>query len=302
MRMKEPYEICDERFRAIAMGNVDLHHVTADCHWAEGPVWFGDGNFLLWSDIPRNRVLRWIPDAGVSVFRADSNNANGHTRGPDGQLVSCEHRTRRVTRTEFDGSVTVLADRFEGRRLNSPNDVVVAADGAVWFTDPTYGILSDYEGDRAEPEQPHRGVYRIDPDGTLGLVADDFLQPNGLAFSPDGRILFVADSGTAPGGARPSHIRAFDVDERGRLTGGRVFATIVEAGAPDGIRLDTEGRLWSSARDGVHCFSPDGTLLGKILVPETVSNLCFGGRKKNQLFITATRSVYSIFVNAKGAS
>lgn len=301
LRTREPYDVHDERFRAIAMGNVDLHRVATGCRWAEGPVWFGDGNFLLWSDIPNNRILRYIPDIGTSVFRADSGNSNGHTRDPGGRLVSCEHRNRRVTRTEFTGDVTVLADAFEGKRLNSPNDVVVRRDGSVWFTDPSYGILSDYEGDRSEPEQPCRGVYRIDPSGAVSRVVDDFNQPNGLCFSPDQNTLYVADSGASHDGTLPRHIRAFDVSEDGKLSKGRVFCEIVDAGIPDGIRADTEGRIWSSAKDGVHCFSTDGDLLGKILVPETVANLCFGGRKRNVLYITATRSVYAIYVNAKGA-
>ncbi|BDA86923.1 gluconolactonase [Aureimonas sp. SA4125] len=301
MRIKEPYDIRDERFGAIVMNNVDLHQLTDECAWAEGPVFFGDGNFLLWSDIPTNRILRWIPGVGTSVFRADSGNSNGHTRDRQGRLVSCEHRNRRVSRTEYSGAVTVLADRFDGKRLNSPNDVVVRRDGSVWFTDPSYGILSQYEGDQAEPEQPCRGVYRIDPAGRVDRVVDDFNQPNGLAFSPDERILYIADSGASHDGSLPRHIRAFDVSEDGRLSNGRVFSEIVDAGIPDGIRVDTAGRVWSSARDGVHCFSPEGTLLGKILVPETVANLTFGGPKKNQLFIAATRSIYSIFVNAEGA-
>lgn len=301
MRIKEPYDIRDERFRKLVIANADLHLVSEGCRWAEGPVWFGDGNYLLWSDIPNNRIMRWIPDVGTSVFRADSGNSNGHTRDSAGRLVSCEHRHRRVTRTEVGGTVTVLADRYAGRRLNSPNDVVARGDGSVWFTDPTYGILSDYEGDRAEPEQPHRGVYRIDPAGTVDLVADDFNQPNGLAFSPDQRVLYVADSGAGPDGTLPRHIRAFDVGEDGKLSGSRVFCAIVDAGVPDGLRVDTAGRVWSSAGDGVHCFAADGTLLGKILVPETVANLCFGGVKRNQLFIAATRSIYSIYVNAQGA-
>ncbi|RFC63756.1 SMP-30/gluconolactonase/LRE family protein [Fulvimarina endophytica] len=300
MRIREPYEIRDERFRSICLANVDLHRLDDTSHWAEGPVWFGDADCLLWSDIPQNRIMRWTPSGGVSVYRTASNFANGHTRDRDGHLVSCEHLTRRVTRTERDGRITVLADAFEGRRLNSPNDVVVKRDGTVWFTDPTYGILTDYEGDRAEPEQDARAVYRLDPaSGSLTRVASDFAQPNGLAFSPDETVLYVAESGASHDPDIPRIIRAFDVREDGSLSAGRSFAA-VDCGLPDGIRVDTQGRVWSSAADGVHCFAPDGTLIGKILVPEVVANLCFGGIRRNRLFIAATRSIYAIYVNAEG--
>ena len=300
MRIREPYDIRDERFRSICLANVDLHQLDASNHWAEGPVWFGDADCLLWSDIPQNRIMRWTPNGGVSVYRAGSNFSNGHTRDREGRLVSCEHKTRRVTRTERDGRITVLADAFEGRRLNSPNDVVAKSDGTIWFTDPTYGILTDYEGDRAEPEQDRRGVYRLDPStGVLTRIIEDFTQPNGLAFSPDERILYVAESGASHDPAVPRVIRAFDLDDETSVGPGRVAATI-DAGIPDGIRVDTKGRIWSSAADGVHCFAPDGTLLGKILVPEVVANFCFGGVKRNRLFIAATRSIYAIYVNAEG--
>lgn len=304
MRPDEVLQIEDRRFAALTIASARLEELFRDCRWAEGPVWFDDLNCLLWSDIPNNRILRWTPDPltgdGVSVFRQLSNFANGHSRDLQGRLVSCEHGTRRVTRTEADGRITVLADRFEGRRLNSPNDVVVAGDGSIWFTDPTYGIQSDYEGFRADPEQPVRGVYRIDGhSGAIRRVAEDFFQPNGLAFSPDGTRLYVADSGTGPDGSQPRHIRGFEVQGDG-LRGGGVVA-VIDRGVPDGFRVDREGNLWSSAADGVQCFAPDGTRLGRILVPQTVSNLTFGGPRRNRLFLTATTSVYAIYVRTNGA-
>jgi gluconolactonase len=214
--------------------------------------------------------------------------------------VTCEHGLRRVIRTEADGSITVLADSYLGKRLNSPNDVVVQSDGSVWFTDPTYGILSDYEGYKASPEQPGRGVYRVDgSSGAITCVVDDFCQPNGLAFSPDERTLYIADSGASHDGSKPRHIRAFDV-AGDRLTNDRVFA-LIDAGIPDGIRTDTAGNLWSSAADGVHCFAPDGRRLGKVLVPEAVANLCFGGPRRNRLFITASTSLYAVYLTTSGA-
>ncbi len=297
------YQIDDQRFVHLIVGSSRLHKLYGGCRWAEGPVWFNDLGCLLWSDIPNQRILRWSdkPLAGesVSVFRSPSNFANGHTRDASGRLVSCEHGTRRVTRTEIDGSVTVLADSFNGKRLNSPNDVIVHSDGSIWFTDPTYGIMSDYEGYRAAPEQPVRGVYRIDPSGSISMVADDFGQPNGLVFSPDETSLYIADSAFSHDPSAPRHIRVFDVNGD-KLGNGRVFAHI-DAGLPDGIRVDMDGNIWSSAADGVHCFAPDGTRLGKIFVPETVANLTFGGPRRNRLFITATSSLYEIFVAATGA-
>ena len=301
--MQAQYQVDDDRFRFLTVGSSRLERLYDGCRWAEGPVWFADLGCLLFSDIPNQRILRWSPDAlggsGISVFRSPSNFANGHTRDAMGRLLSCEHGARRVTRTEVDGSITVLADSFSGKRLNSPNDLVTHSDGSIWFTDPTYGILSDYEGFRATPEQPVRGVYRIDPSGEVRLVADDFGQPNGLVFSPDEARLYVADSAFSHDPSAPRHIRVFDVDA-GRLKNGRVFAQI-DAGLPDGIRADAEGNIWSSAADGVHCFAPDGTRLGKILVPEAVANLTFGGPMRNRLFITATSSLYAIYVAATGA-
>ncbi|MBY5533970.1 SMP-30/gluconolactonase/LRE family protein [Rhizobium leguminosarum] len=295
------YEIHDPRFRQMIVTSAGLDELYSGCRWAEGPVWFNDANQLLWSDIPNQRMLRWTPESGVSVYRQPSNFTNGHTRDRQGRLISCEHGTRRVTRTEVDGSITVLADRFEGARLNSPNDVVVKSDGSIWFTDPTYGIMSDYEGFRAEPEQPTRNVYRLDATtGALAAVVTDFIQPNGLAFSPDETILYVADSAASHDENLPRHIRAFDVIDGNRPANGRVFC-LIDNGIPDGIRTDVNGNLWSSAADGVHCFDPAGKLIGKIRVPQTVANLTFGGPQRNRLFIAATRSVYSVYVAVSGA-
>ncbi len=295
------YEIHDDRFRYLTVGSAGLDELYDGCRWAEGPVWFADLNCLLWSDIPNQRMLRWA-EGTVSVFRSPSHFTNGNTRDREGRLVSCEHGSRRVTRTEVDGSITVLADRYEGKRLNSPNDVVVRSDGSIWFTDPSYGILSDYEGYRAEPEQATRNVYRIDPTtGELEAVVTDFGQPNGLAFSPDETKLYVADSASSHDVTAPRHIRVFDVVDGKNLANGREFCS-VDKGLPDGFRIDVAGNLWTSAGDGVHCFAPDGTLLGKILVPQTVANLTFGGPRRNRLFITATRSLYSVFLATSGAA
>jgi gluconolactonase len=235
------------------------------------------------------------------VFRADSNNSNGNTRDRQGRLVTCEHLTRRVTRTEPDGSITVIADRYQGKRLNSPNDVVVKSDGSIWFTDPSYGILTEFEGSRSEQEQGGCYVYRVDPaNGEISVVVDDFVKPNGLAFSPDERILYIADSAASHGPDLPHHIRAFDVVDGKRLTNGRVFCDI-KAGIPDGFRMDVNGNLWTSTHAGVDCYAPDGTLLGRINVPEFVANVCFGGKRRNRLFITATTSLYAVYVNTTGA-
>lgn len=290
------FEVVDPAFGAYVIGNAPVKQIATGFDWVEGPVWFGDAGCLLFSDIPNNRILRWTPE-GLSTFRAPSNYANGHTRDRQGRLVSCEHGTRRVTRTELDGTITVIADSYQGKRLNSPNDVVVTADGAIWFSDPHYGIMTDYEGFRAEQELPCN-VYRVDPSGQIAAMLTDFACPNGLAFSPDERRLYVADTGRMHS-SDPQHIRAFDVDEAGRLRGGGVFHKIVP-GCADGMRVDSDGNLWSSAGDGVHCIAPDGHLMGKIRVPEVVSNICFGGRARHQLFITATTSVYSVILNRRG--
>ncbi len=296
------FDVADPRFATFIIPVCQLERLHTGMRWAEGPVYFGDGRHLVFSDIPNNRMLRWDEETGaVATFRFPSNHANGNTRDRQGRLVSCEHGARRVTRTEPDGSLTVLAERFEGRRLNSPNDVVVKSDGTIWFTDPPYGILTDYEGNKAESEIGRCNVYRLDPaDGRLALVADDFDKPNGLAFSPDESQLYIADSGRSHGAHLPHHIRRFTVKADNTLSGGEVFAQI-DPGVPDGIRVDTGGHLWVSAGDGVHCYAPDGTLLGKILIPETVANITFGGPKRNRLFIAATTSLYAVYINARGA-
>ena len=291
------FDAIDPRFRAYVIGNAPLKQLASGFDWAEGPVWFGDANCLLFSDIPNDRILRWTPGTGLSTFRAPANYANGHTRDREGRLVSCEHGLRRVTRTELDGAITVIADGFGGKRLNSPNDVVVKSDGSIWFTDPHYGIGTDYEGFKSEQELPCN-VYRVDPAGTIAAVLTDFACPNGLAFSPDESRLYVADTGRMFHDD-PRHIRVFDVTASG-LTGGGVFH-VISPGAADGIRTDTDGNLWSSAADGVHCIAPDGTLLGRIRVPELVSNICFGGRAKHQLYITATTGLYAVTLNRQGA-
>ena len=302
--MTQIFETHDPRFRQLFVSSAKLDQLYTGARWTEGPVWFNDLNCLVFSDIPNQRMLRWAPDGAgggvVSTFREPSNFANGHTRDRQGRLVSCEHGTRRVTRTEIDGTLTTIAETYKGKRLNSPNDVVVHSDGSIWFTDPTYGILSDYEGYKADPEQQARNAFRCDPDtGAVTSVVDDFGQPNGLAFSPDETRLYIADSAASHDDTAPRHIRVFDV-LGDRLGQGQVFAHI-DAGIPDGIRCDSNGNLWSSAADGIHCFAPDGTLLGKVLVPETVSNLTFGGPRRNRLFITATTSLYSVYLTATGA-
>ncbi len=290
------FEVYDPVFASYVMGNAPVKRIATGFDWVEGPVWFGDQGCLLFSDIPNNRILRWT-DEGLTTFRAPSNFANGHTRDLQGRLVSCEHGTRRVTRTEWDGSITVLADAYQGKPLNSPNDVIVAQDGAIWFTDPHYGIMTDYEGFKAAQELPC-SVYRIAPDGGITAMITDMACPNGLAFSPDESRLYVADTGRMFSDD-PQGIRVFDMVD-GRPVNGRPFHSIA-TGCADGIRADMDGNLWSSAGDGVHCIASDGRLLGKILVPETVSNICFGGRAKHRLFITATTSLYSVILNRRGA-
>lgn len=294
------FQINDPRFAQLIVPSAELEELYSGCRWAEGPVWIADQDLLLFSDIPNQRMLRYVQGGGVSVFRASSNFANGNTRDHQGRLITCEHGGRRLTRTEHDGTITVLAESYEGRRLNSPNDVVVKSDGSIWFTDPTYGIRSDYEGYKAQPEQACRNVFRLDPStGALTSVVDDFGQPNGLAFSPDESRLYVADSAVSHDPTAEPVIRVFDVVGGRKLDNGRVFARL-DCGLPDGFRVDVEGNVWTSAGDGVHCFAPDGTLLGKILVPQTVANLAFGGSRRNRLFITATRSLYAIYVDMRG--
>jgi gluconolactonase len=297
-------DIRDPRFRGLVHGNVHLDTLYTGCRWSEGPAYFPAGRYLLWSDIPNNRIMRYDEtDGSVSVFREPSNNTNGHTVDREGRLVSCEHAGRCVSRTEHNGVRTVLADAWHGKRLNSPNDVVVKSDGSIWFSDPTYGIDSHYEGDAAPSEIGASHVYRIDPlNGAVEPVATDFVKPNGLAFSPDESLLYIADTGATHVEDGPRHIRRFKVAADGKsLSGGEIFATC-DIGLFDGFRLDSLGHLWSSAADGVHCYHPDGTLLGKIKVPEVVANVQFGGQKRNRLYICGTTSLYAIYVRAQGVS
>lgn len=293
------FEIIDDRFKPCVKTTAQVEQLYQGCRWAEGPAYFPAGRYLVWSDIPNDRILRWDETTGATgVFRHPANYTNGHTVDRQGRLVSCEHGGRRVTRTEHDGSITVIADAYQGRRLNSPNDVVVHSDGSVWFTDPPYGIESDYEGHRAEPEIGSNNVYRVDPStGACAIAAGDFDRPNGLAFSPDERRLYVVDSGPS---VNPRHIRVFDVGDGGQLSGGDIFAAYPGASF-DGFRCDTAGRIWTSAADGVHCLDPDGALIGKVRVPERVANVVFGGPKRNRLFICATTSIYSVLLPVNGA-
>lgn len=295
------FESVDKSFDECLIGHARVERLWTGARWSEGPAWFAAGRYLVWSDIPNNRMLRWDEtDGSVSEFRNPANNSNGNTVDLQGRLVSCEHLSRRVTRTEHDGSISVLADRYQGQRLNSPNDVVVKSDGSVWFTDPSYGIIMDYEGDRADTEIDGCHVYRIDPD-TLDVsqVATDYLKPNGLAFSPDEHHLYVSDTGASHHEDGPMHIRKHKVN--GDSLGEGVVISECNNGLYDGFRLDRAGRLWTSAADGVHCLDADGKLLGKILIPEFVSNVCFGGPKLDRLFICGTTSLYSLFVNVNGA-
>ncbi len=296
------FEVIDPEFEGCLIGHARVERLWTGARWSEGPAWFAAGRYLLWSDIPNNRILRWDEtDGSVSVFRQPSNNANGNTVDRQGRLVTCEHLSRRVTRTEHDGTITVIADRFEGKRFNSPNDVVVASDGSVWFTDPSYGILMDYEGERAESEIGACHVFRVAPDGTVAIAASDYVKPNGLAFSPDEQFLYVADTGASHLKGGPRHIRRHRVAPNGALSGGEVFAECT-AGLFDGFRVDREGRVWTSAADGVHCHAPDGRLIGKVLIPEFVANVCFGGAKLNRLFICGTTSLYAVYLTVNGVS
>jgi len=290
-----------EKYR-LALAAVE--RIASGSRWAEGPVWFGDGRYLLWSDIPNNRILKWEEETGiVSVYRSPSGNANGNTRDRQGRLVSCEHGGRRITRTEYDGSITVLMDSFDGKRLNSPNDIVVKSDGSIWFTDPPFGIAGYYQGEQAPQELPER-VYRLDPTtGKATVVADDISGPNGLAFSPDERTLYVIESR-----ARPRRIRALALDADGkRLDDSRV---LIDAGpgTPDGFRVDVDGNLWcgwgmgTPELDGVRVFSPEGEAIGHISLPERCANLCFGGRHRNRLLMASCTSIYSLYVNTQGAA
>ena len=299
----------DPRFPHLIQPPAVLEKLWTGGRWTEGPVWFGDSRTVVFSDIPNDRMLAWSQggiaggtdgSGSVREFRAPAHYSNGNTRDREGRLITCEHGRRCVSRTEYDGNITVLVDRYQGKRLNSPNDVVVKSDGTIWFTDPIYGILSDYEGHKAEPEVGACNVYRFDPvSRALNVVADDFVRPNGIAFSPDEKTLYIADSSTTHDAQGNHHIRAFDVADGERLVKGRVFAQVSPA-FPDGFRLDIQGNLWSSSGEGIQVFAPDGVRLGTIFVPEHVSNLCFGGLKKNRLFITATTSLYALYVAVNG--
>ncbi|HET6703340.1 SMP-30/gluconolactonase/LRE family protein [Amycolatopsis sp.] len=293
--VKTDFQLLDERFARVN-GDEWTQRLHTGCRWTEGPAYFPAGRYLVFSDIPNDRTLRWDETTGqVGVFRQPSNYANGHTVDRRGRLVSCEQGLRRVTRTEHDGSVTVLASEYRGKRLNSPNDVVEHSDGSIWFTDPSYGIDSDYEGYRAESEIGACHVYRAAPDGSVTIVADDFCRPNGLAFSADESRLYIADTRQDP-----SHIRVFEVASDGRLTGGEIFATS-DSGGFDGVRVDSEGHVWAAAHDGLHCFAADGTRIGKLRIPEICSNFTFGGARGNELFITASSSLYTLRVTVSGA-
>jgi gluconolactonase len=294
------FETFDPSFKALVLPNAPLEKLGDGYRWLEGPVWFADLDCLLVSDLPNDRILRWTESGGVSVFRQPSGFANGHMRDRQGRLIGCSHRDRCITRTELDGALTVLAASYRGKRLNSPNDVVCKSDGSIWFTDPLYGISTDYEGGKQTPELAP-SVYRLDPaSGVLTVVADDFDGPNGLCFSPDERLLYIAESGPQFAVDPVQHIRVFDVVDD-RLVRPRVFHTI-SPGFADGFRCDEAGRVWSSAADGVHCIDPSGSLLGKIKVPSLVSNLTFGGRNRSRLFLCASHSLYAIYTNTRGAA
>jgi gluconolactonase len=294
--------VSDPRFERLVPADAPLRRLADGFVWAEGPVWLPDEDALLWSDIPNNRVLRWSSaDDRVDEFLRPSDFANGHTLDRDGTVLACEHGTRRVARYERDGRRTTVVDRYRGARLNSPNDVVVATDGGIWFTDPPYGIVSDREGHMAAPELPACYVFRFDPvTADLDIVSDDLIDPNGLAFSPDERTLYVSD--TSAGRVEPGnhHILSFDVVEGRRLAHARVFR-VIEPGVSDGFRVDVEGNLWTSAGDGIQVFAPDGTELGRIILPEQAANCQFGGADGRTLFITATSTLWAIDVGVRGA-
>lgn len=296
-------------FPAFA-GTSAVERIATGFRWAEGPCYFPAGRYMLFSDIPNNRIIRISEDDGhVSVFRQPSMNSNGNTIDREGRLVTCEHSGRRITRTELDGSITIVADSYNGKKLNSPNDVVVASDGSIWFTDPAYGIGGYYEGIKAQPEQEKHNVYRVDSkSGDIKVVADDFVEPNGIAFSPDEKKLYIIDTGFTDGPEKPAHIRVFDVDVvAGKLSNSKVFADMPKPSITDGMRLDTAGRVWCSIgwgdpkESGVRCYSPEGELLGKIHIPETVANMCFGGQQRNRLYICGQTSIYALYTSAQGA-
>ena len=294
------FEIRSPRFALYILSNAMLETLATGFRWIEGPMWMGDANCLLFQDLPSDRTMRWIEGQGVSVYRAPSHYANGQTRDRQGRLIACSHRERCLYRTEYDGRITKLIDRHAGKRLNSPNDVVVKSDGSIWFTDPLYGISNDYEGGRQTSEQLP-AVYRLEPEtGEIRIVASDFDGPNGLAFSPDETRLYIAETGNQTEQSPRQYIRTFNVEPDGAtLSGGDIFYKI-EPGYCDGMRVDEYGNIWSSAADGVHCISADGELLGRIFVPHRVSNVTFGGPAKNRLFIGGSTTLYAIFLNCRG--
>ena len=296
------FEVIQPEFESCFVGHARVDRLWTGARWSEGPAWFAPGKYLLWSDIPNNRMLKWDESAdSVSVFRTPANNSNGNTVDNQGRLISCEHLTRRVTRTEIDGSISVLADRFQSKRFNSPNDVVVKSDDSIWFSDPSYGILSDYEGKAATQEQDGCHVYRIDPTGEITRVTRDFVKPNGLAFSVDESKLYIADTGITHDHNGPKHIRTMQVNDDGKtLTDAGVFAECTQ-GLFDGFRIDSNDNIWTSAADGVHCINQSGQLIGKIRIPEMVANVTFGGAKRNRLFICGTTSLYAAYVTVHGS-
>jgi gluconolactonase len=300
---KENYTVHDKRFYKLVHFNAGLDHLWTGGRWTEGPAYLAAGRYLVWSDIPNDRLMRWDEtDGSVSVFQQPCRNQNGHTVDGKGRLVACEHRGRAVSRIEFDGTRKVIAETYNGKRFNSPNDVVVKSDGSVWFSDPSYGIDGEYEGDGASSEIGACNVYRFDPDGSITAVVTDMVQPNGLAFSPDESVLYVADTGLTHDPKCKPKIRLYPLRKDGKSLGKGKNFVFSDKGLFDGFRVDTKGNIWSSAGDGIHCFAPDGTLLGRINVPEVVSNVCFGGVKRNRLFITATTSLFAIYVNAQGCA
>jgi gluconolactonase len=295
-------KVLDRRFASLVLGNAAVETIATGCRFTEGPVWFGDLRCLVWSDIPNDRMLKWEEETGaVSLFRRPSHYANGNTRDRQGRLITCEMDTQRLTRAEYDGTITVLADSFDGKKLTGPNDVVVKSDGSIWFSDNGAGIRGNYLGHKATPELPYR-VYRIDPrTGQITVAVGDMERPNGLCFSPGESRLYVVDT---PGGVKTTHV--YDVvDDGTRLANGRVFFD-ASPGYADGIRCDTEGNVWAGfsggeGEDGVAVFAPDDTLIGRVLLPERCANLCFGGLKRNRLFMAASQSIYSLYVEAQGA-
>ncbi len=304
-------EVLDPAFLRYRIFSASVEQLGSGLRWAEGPVWFGDGRYLLFSDIPNNRILRWDETTGgLSVFRQPSNHSNGLARDRQGRLIACEHLARRITRTEYDGSITVLADRFDGKRFNSPNDIVCASDGSIWFSDPVFGISGEWEGEKAEPELP-QGVYRIDTQsGKVTRVIDEMAAPNGLCFSPDGRTLYVVESRATP----YRRIWAYSVSKDGKRLGRRrPFVDANGPGAFDGIKVDVDGNLWCgfgsngspdadpAALDGVRVYDPQGRSLAHIHLPERCANLCFGGAKRNRLFMAASHSLYALYVETRGA-